>query len=428
MIEFLFILVGVLFLAVFYAVKTGSKKSASLLSGIQGLSKNFSKVFASGQLLKSKSSGLKQNAVKMKELSQSLEYSADENSLTVAESSQNLQQMEDRIAYLEEQFSGSLASLARFEVTIDEITSKHSEVKEMMNMLNLIGEQMEVIGSITFQTKILSFNAAIEAQRADAVSRHGFNVVAKEIKKLADHTEKTAKGIEASFDEAKGFFQNYQKESSEGFERLVKGVAETRAGIKSAERELAGLSVCKSKVMSLNTKVLDASGMLKEISSKSASLAITNESNSESVELQLKSLQQSVEDMNADIASLAGKLTGTKVVDIGPHEAAGKLGEFAVLIDVRGKSEYNDELGHLSNSILLTIDESFTSGLSNFSEKAAMPVLFICRSGGRSARAARLAQQHGFKKAYNLEGGMLAWNKEGLPTEVDFQGELNKTA
>jgi rhodanese-related sulfurtransferase len=45
------------------------------------------------------------------------------------------------------------------------------------------------------------------------------------------------------------------------------------------------------------------------------------------------------------------------------------------------------------------------------------PIVFICRSGARSARATAFVQEHGFMDVYNMKGGMLRWNELKLPTE-----------
>lgn len=44
-------------------------------------------------------------------------------------------------------------------------------------------------------------------------------------------------------------------------------------------------------------------------------------------------------------------------------------------------------------------------------------LVFVCRSGGRSARAAAFALENGFTHVYNMKGGMLAWNQQGLAVE-----------
>ena len=44
--------------------------------------------------------------------------------------------------------------------------------------------------------------------------------------------------------------------------------------------------------------------------------------------------------------------------------------------------------------------------------------LFLyCSTGYRSRRAAILLYEKGFKSLYNLEGGIVAWKKDGMPVE-----------
>ncbi len=42
-------------------------------------------------------------------------------------------------------------------------------------------------------------------------------------------------------------------------------------------------------------------------------------------------------------------------------------------------------------------------------------IVFYCQVGGRSARAAALASANGFTNVYNLQGGIMAWVRAGLP-------------
>ena len=85
-----------------------------------------------------------------------------------------------------------------------------------------------------------------------------------------------------------------------------------------------------------------------------------------------------------------------------------------VVLDVRTASEYAE--GHIEGSI--NIDQ----GQSDFMEKAraALPfdkkIAVYCRSGRRSANAARRLAAEGYQ-CVNLKGGILAWKEAGKPVE-----------
>ena len=53
----------------------------------------------------------------------------------------------------------------------------------------------------------------------------------------------------------------------------------------------------------------------------------------------------------------------------------------------------------------------------------ARPIVAICRSAHRSIPAVRLLHKHGFGKACQLQGGMLAWLDAGLPVVIDADRE-----
>lgn len=82
------------------------------------------------------------------------------------------------------------------------------------------------------------------------------------------------------------------------------------------------------------------------------------------------------------------------------------------LIDVREPDEYTGPLGHLPGAELVPLN-TVVAAAAAWDREA--PILLICRSGGRSARAATALSGLGFKNLFNLVGGMLAWDADQLP-------------
>ncbi len=84
------------------------------------------------------------------------------------------------------------------------------------------------------------------------------------------------------------------------------------------------------------------------------------------------------------------------------------------LVDVREPHEFTGELGHVKGAELVPLA---TVGATAKSWSKDDDVVVICRSGGRSGRAAAELAQAGFARVMNMVGGMLAWNEAKLPTE-----------
>lgn len=85
------------------------------------------------------------------------------------------------------------------------------------------------------------------------------------------------------------------------------------------------------------------------------------------------------------------------------------------LVDVRRPDEFNGELGHIEGAVLVTLGPDLESFIAKMDKSKT--VLFICRSGMRSANATLFAKQLGFEKVYNMNGGMMLWNQLGFPTK-----------
>ncbi len=103
-----------------------------------------------------------------------------------------------------------------------------------------------------------------------------------------------------------------------------------------------------------------------------------------------------------------------QVRDISPEELLEKRGQVRI-IDVRRNDEFIGELGHIPGATLLVLD-TLPSHIAEVPKDET--VVFVCRSGGRSARATAFALDSGYQHVYNMKGGMIRWNELGFETET----------
>ncbi len=84
----------------------------------------------------------------------------------------------------------------------------------------------------------------------------------------------------------------------------------------------------------------------------------------------------------------------------------------AAILDVRTPAEF--EKGHLyqaTNMDWNAVDFGQRSSTLNKDQ----PVFVYCLSGGRSSAAAQQLRKEGFRKVYELNGGIIKWRSMGLP-------------
>jgi rhodanese-related sulfurtransferase len=87
--------------------------------------------------------------------------------------------------------------------------------------------------------------------------------------------------------------------------------------------------------------------------------------------------------------------------------------EKAVLIDVSEPAE--SAAGHVAGSRSVPFGTLETS--KDLPSNKALPLVVVCPTGARAARAAALLRKRGFENAQALGGGLAAWREANLPVE-----------
>jgi rhodanese-related sulfurtransferase len=91
------------------------------------------------------------------------------------------------------------------------------------------------------------------------------------------------------------------------------------------------------------------------------------------------------------------------------HDVPDPLPQGLVLLDVREPVEWDS--GHIAGALHIPM-MSIPERLAAIPDGG--PVVVVCAVGSRSARVAAFLQQQGLD-AYNLAGGMVAWQRAGRP-------------
>jgi rhodanese-related sulfurtransferase len=107
-------------------------------------------------------------------------------------------------------------------------------------------------------------------------------------------------------------------------------------------------------------------------------------------------------------------LDDIKAENISPLEASKMVaGQQAILLDVR---EYNEwEQQHIPEAIHIPYAQ-LSHRIAELAQYKDVNIIAQCRSGKRSQQAVKILKSAGFPKVFNLEGGLIAWSKDGFKT------------
>jgi len=270
-----------------------------------------------------------------------------------------------------------LKKLTQSRHDLNTILARFAEVQEKTVAIRFIGEEAEM----------LALNAAIEAARAGDAGR-GFAVVADSMKSLAKNSQETTNEILGIVTES---------------DRIINTIVDNF--------ELSG-SQLNTSINSLVENFGEINQSVEVIEEQAKKIDADNTETTNRMQKVAASTTTSVESLVKQLSELVSLITGKTIIDITPKEANEKWKQFDEVIDVRRAQELEDELGHIPGIRYSTLQTNFKQDVKSLDPSKTY--LFICRSGGRSTKAAQMAIANGITNVYNLDGGMLEWRRQHL--------------
>lgn len=274
---------------------------------------------------------------------------------------------------------------------LDKFSQMGEALKDLNRLIQSVADHSSSIGRIADESRLLSLNASIEAARAGSHGR-GFAVVAQSVTDLAEKSAESANQI--------------QSISTDGEAHVTQLLSESTEVIEQTQKMLNQFSDVYQQVEQSMMTAFDASLSLQEELTQFQS----------SYETMCNASKTTFESLTNELTTIVGQCNNNEIVDISVQQARTALDSYDYLIDVRRGDEYNDNLGHIQGTVNINVQaEDFEQQLAQLDK--SKDYLWICRSGGRSKRAALLALRKGFTgKCHNMVGGMLAWNDSRFPT------------
>ncbi|NIC42885.1 PAS domain-containing methyl-accepting chemotaxis protein [Aquabacterium sp. A08] len=151
-------------------------------------------------------------------------------------------------------------------------------MKDIAESSRRIGDIIQVIEGVAFQTNILALNAAVEAARAGEQGR-GFAVVASEVRALAQRTTSAAKEIRELIEESRGRVDAGNQRAGEARVRMdeamvsVERVTSVLEEISnSASEQSSGVAQVSEAVSQMDSITQQNAAMVEELSAAAASL------------------------------------------------------------------------------------------------------------------------------------------------------------
>ncbi|MCP4969356.1 MAG: methyl-accepting chemotaxis protein [Arcobacter sp.] len=218
-----------------------------------------------GLIIDSSSNTLLSNVDTLNQASNEAAASLEETAAALEEITSNVQSTTERISNMSRFANEVTQSATQGEVLASKTTHAMDEINTQVSSIN---EAISVIDQISFQTNILSLNAAVEAATAGEAGK-GFAVVAQEVRNLASRSAEAAKEI-------KELVESANLKANEGksiADEMIDGYSNLNTNIDKTISLIAEVSTASKEQASGIVQINDAINSLDQQTQKNATVA-----------------------------------------------------------------------------------------------------------------------------------------------------------
>ena len=163
------------------------------------------------------------------------------------------------------------------------VSEAASRVEDLGKLGDKIGAVVETIDDIAEQTNLLALNAAIEAARAGEHGR-GFAVVADEVRKLAERSQRETKAISELIREVQAGTKDAVGAMEQGSEKVELGAARADEAGRALGEILAAVEATVNQVTQIATAAQEMAGGARGVVEAMGSISAVVEENSAATE------------------------------------------------------------------------------------------------------------------------------------------------
>lgn len=212
----------------------------------------------------SQAAGLQETTAAIEEIAAMVSQNADSSSQVMQIVETNRSSTEDGTNRVND-LATAIQGLSKVnDQILEQFDANKREFGEVVRIIGEISEKTKVINDIVFQTKLLSFNASVEAARAGDHGK-GFAVVAEEVGSLAQMSGNAAREIASMLDASVRKVDQIVSDSASKVDGLIQEAStQLKLSVEGADRCRASLNVVSENALRISNSMAGITRASKE--------------------------------------------------------------------------------------------------------------------------------------------------------------------